>query len=97
LFIAAVNSCIMTTFLAYAERNKLDFKSYKSDAEGVLEIADNKFMITEITIRPGIIVKNDPDIEKAKQLIEFSEKNCLISNSIISKVTIIPEIRLENI
>jgi len=94
LFVASVNVCIMTTFLHYAERNKLEFLSYKSDAEGVLEIIDNSFMFSEIKIRPLLEVKKDLDINKAKDLIELSEKNCLISNSIKSKVSVIPEINL---
>ena len=94
LFVASVNVCIMTTFLHYAERNKLEFLSYKSDAEGVLEIIDNNFMFSEIKIRPLLAVKKDSDINKAKDLIELSEKNCLISNSIRSKVSVIPEINV---
>ena len=94
LFVASVNVCIMTTFLHYAERNKLEFLSYKSDAEGVLEIIDNSFMFSEIKIRPLLAVKKDSDINKVKDLIELSEKNCLISNSIKSKVSVIPEINL---
>lgn len=94
LFVASVNVCIMTTFLHYAERNKLEFLSYKSDAEGVLEIIDNSFMFSEIKIRPLLAVKKDSDINKAKDLIELSEKNCLISNSIKSKVNVIPEINV---
>jgi len=94
LFVASVNSCIMTTFLYYAERHKLEFLSYKSNAEGVLEIVDNKFMVSEIKIKPMIVIKNSLDINKAKELIEISEKNCLISNSIRSKVSVIPEINV---
>jgi peroxiredoxin-like protein len=94
LFVASVNVCIMTTFLHYAERNKLEFLSYKSDAEGVLEIIDNSFMFSEIKIRPLLAVKKDSDINKVKDLIELSEKNCLISNSIKSKVNVIPEINV---
>jgi peroxiredoxin-like protein len=94
LFVASVNSCIMTTFLHYAERNKLEFLSYKSEAEAILEIIDNKFMFSEIKVRPLIVIKNSSDINKAKELIELSEKNCLISNSIRSKVSVIPEINL---
>ena len=94
LFIASVNSCIMTTFLYYAERNKLEFLSYKSNAEGILEIIGNKFMFSEIKVRPLIVIKNSLDINKARELIEISEKNCLISNSIKSNVSVIPEINL---
>jgi len=92
LFVASVNTCVMTTFLHYAERNKLDFVAYKSEAEGVLELIENQFMFSEIKIRPLITVRQDSDIDKAKELIVISENNCLISNSIKSWVKIIPEI-----
>ena len=95
LFIASVNSCIMTTFLYYAERKKLEFISYKSEAEGIIEMTENKFIFTEIKIRPFIIIKNSSDIAKAKELIEFSEKNCLISNSIKPKVSVIAGINTD--
>ena len=93
-FVASVNTCIMTTFLHYAERNKLDFVSYKSEAQGVLELVENRFIFSEIKIMPLIEVRQDSDINKAKELISLSENNCLISNSIKSKVTVMPEIIL---
>ena len=94
LFVASVNICIKTTFLYYAQRNNFEFLSYESKAEGVLEIAENKFMFTEIKIRPKILVTSSGQLEKAKELIELSEKNCLISNSIKSKVEVMPEIKI---
>ena len=92
LFLAAVNSCIMTTFLYFAEKRKLEFASYQSKAEGILKSVENKLMFSEVTIKPFISIKNESDIETAKKLIELAENNCLISNSIKSKVKIIPEI-----
>ena len=38
LFTAAVNSCLMTTFLAIAENSKLEYLSFESKALGKLEI-----------------------------------------------------------
>ena len=96
LFIASVNSCLMTTFLHYAERNKLEFISYRSEAEGTLEMLENKFIFTEIKVKPFIIVKNSSDIKSAKELIGLSEKNCLISNSIKSRVIVMPEINIDS-
>ncbi len=93
-FVASVNTCIMTTFLHYAERNKLDFISYKSEAEGILERVDRQFMFSSIKVRPLITVRQESDINIAKDLIKLSENNCLISNSIKSEVTVIPEIIL---
>ena len=93
LFVASVNICIKTTFLYYAQRDKFEFVSYESEAEGVLERVQDKFMFSEIKIEPKITVALKDQIKKAKELIELSEKNCLISNSIKSKIEIIPEIK----
>ena len=95
LLIASVNSCIMTTFLYYAEKDGLEFLNYESEAEGVLEKIENQFIFSGIKIRAKILVKKDPDVQKAKDLIELSKKVCLISNSVKSKVIVIPEINIE--
>lgn len=92
LFIAAINSCVMTTFLSFAEKQSLGFLSYESEAEGVLKFAENKLMFTDITVKPLITVTKASDIEKARDIIGMVEKSCLISNSIKSRVEIIPEI-----
>jgi peroxiredoxin-like protein len=88
LFVASVNVCLMSTFLAVAERAGLGFTSYESAAEGRLEIVEGKFRFTTITIRPTIVLKVGADAAKAKELIEKAEANCMISNSIKTKVTV---------
>ncbi len=93
LFVASVNTCIMTTFLYYIDKEELEFLSYESDAEGILEKVENKFMISTIKIKPKILVKQDADIQKVEKLIELCERSCLISNSIKSKVKVTPEIK----
>jgi len=92
LFVVSVNSCIMTTFLYYCEKEEIEFLSYESEGEGILERVDNTFMISEIKIKPRILVKQKSDIQRVKNIIELCEKNCLISNSIKSKVEVMPEI-----
>ena len=88
LFVASVNVCVMTTFLAVAERAALPFASYESTAEGRLELVEGKLQFTAITIKPTIILKAASDAAKAKELIEKAEANCLISNSIKAKVIV---------
>jgi len=97
LFVASVNVCIKTTFLHYAQRNNFEFLSYESEAEGVLERAEGEFMFSEIKVRPKVVVSSSNQIDEAKDLIKFSEKNCLISNSIKSKVEVIPQIKVKNL
>ena len=92
LFVASANVCLMTTFLAVAERAGLAFSSYASTAEGRLEIVEGKFQFTAITIRPSITLMPGGDAAKAKELIEKAEHNCLISNSMKAKVTLEPTI-----
>jgi len=83
LFVAAVNSCFMTTFLAIAENSKLDFVSFKADAKGKLEKVDGQGLImTEVVLRPKLIISHSRDAERAGCILEKAEKHCLISNSI---------------
>ncbi len=91
-FTAAVNSCFMTTFLAVAENSKLEFTDFKCFAEGKLEKQDSKYLMTEIVLRPEVTIMNESDKEKAERILFRSESACLISNSINSKVTVIPKI-----
>ncbi|MCP9468889.1 MAG: OsmC family protein [Nitrospira sp.] len=93
LFVASANVCLMTTFLAFAERAGLAFSSYESEAEGKLELVEGKFQFTAITLKPTITLQPGADAGKAKELIEKAEANCLISNSMKAQVTLEPVIR----
>ena len=95
LLVASVNSCIMTTFLYYAKREHLDFVSYESNAEGVLEKVDKEFIISYISVKPKVTIKNEEDVDKARRIIKLSDENCLISNSVKSNVEVIAEIRTD--
>lgn len=95
LFIAAVNSCLMTTFLAIADNFKFNFIDFESTASGKLEIVDGKYMISEITLSPVLTIDNDADREKGMKILHKAEAACLISNSIKSKINYEPFITHE--
>ena len=88
LFVAAINSCIMTTFLYYAQKNNLKLSDYRSDAQGIIEMQDFKLIFTEVRVNPEVVVSLEEDLDKAKELINKAEAACLISNSIKSKVLV---------
>lgn len=92
LFTASVASCLMTTFLAIAENSKLEFKDFKCKSSGKLDRIDGKFLMTEVILEPTVTVLNEADKEKAERVLQKSETNCLISNSVNSKITMIPTI-----
>lgn len=93
-FVAAVNSCLMTTFLAIAEHSKLEFKSFHCNARGKLERVDGKYMMSTIELHPVVEIMHEGDREKAMRILEKSEAACLISNSIKSSVHMHPVIAI---
>ncbi len=92
LFVAAVNSCFMTTFLAVAENSKLAFTDFECNAVGTLDRVDGKYSITEVTLSPMLTINDESLKEKGIRVMEMSEKACLISNSITSKVILQPKV-----
>jgi peroxiredoxin-like protein len=85
LFVAAVNSCLMTTFLSIAENSKFEYISFNSKAIGKLEMVDGKYMMSEVTLMPEIEIVDEQQKERAERVLQKSETNCLISNSVKSK------------
>jgi peroxiredoxin-like protein len=93
LFVAAVNSCFMTTFLAIAENSKLEFVSFSADASGKLEKLEGQgFIMTEVVLRPKLLISHARDVERAGRILGKAEKNCLISNSIKTETKLEPEV-----
>ena len=93
LFVAAVNSCFMTTFLAIAENSKLEFVSFSAGAKGKLEKLDGRgFIMTEVVMRPKLRVCHARDVERAGRILDKAEKSCLISNSIKTETRLEPEV-----
>jgi organic hydroperoxide reductase OsmC/OhrA len=97
LFTAAVNSCLMTTFLAIAENSKLEFKSFDSKALGKLEMIDGKYIMSEVTLMPVVTITRPEDKERAERVLQKSEVNCLISNSVKSKIIFQPTVLVESV
>ena len=92
LFTAAVSSCFMTTFLAIAENSNLEFTGLSCPAEGVLGKNEGKYAMTEIILKPVLIIPNEADRERAERIMIKSEKACLISNSITSVIHLEPTV-----
>ena len=81
-----------TTFLATAYWKKLRFDSFECEAEGLLERPGEEFLFTKIIVRPRVTLPPDGDEELARWVLDFAEKDCLISHSIKTDVAMEPEI-----
>jgi len=84
----------MTTFLAIAENSKLDFVSFHCGSTGKLNQVDGKFIMTEVILEPVVVIKDEKDYDRAMKVLSKSEVNCLISNSVKSKVVMNPSVKV---
>jgi organic hydroperoxide reductase OsmC/OhrA len=92
LYVASVNTCFAITFLAIAELSKFDFVRFSSSAVGKLEkVEGSGHEITEIVLKPTIILRDIRDADRAARLFEKAEGKCLILKSIKTIVRLQPE------
>jgi organic hydroperoxide reductase OsmC/OhrA len=92
LLVAAASSCQMLSFLAYAARARIDVHSYVDEAEGVMPEDDKPMRITEIVLRPRIVIAGDADEERVRHFVERAHEACFIANSLRSDIRIEPQI-----
>jgi len=95
LFIASVNSCYMATFLVVAENSKFEFISFDCNSVGIVETINETLAVTQITLKPKVVIKSAQHEEQLKKILEKSNKECLISNSVTTKISLEPIITVQ--
>lgn len=94
LFIGAVESCFMLTFVPMIEKYHLPVEAYFSEASGVLELAAGDYRFTRIVIKPTIVINDATGAGKVLEIVEHARRDCLVANSIRTELTIEPDIVL---
>ena len=100
LFVAALSSCQMLTYLALAARAGVRVVSYMDDAAGTLApgrhpaTGRSVMRIERVLLRPRIEVASGSDTAKAKDLVEKAHETCFIANSVGCEVAAEPEVRV---
>ncbi|HNU57365.1 MAG TPA: OsmC family protein [Flavobacteriales bacterium] len=92
LFTAAAVSCFMTTFLAVAEFSKFTYAGLRCDAEGILDKEEGRFRMTAVLLKPVLRISSEKDRERGLRILEKTKAACLISNSMMSRVTMEPTV-----
>lgn len=92
LFVGALNTCFMTTFLGTAAWKGLEFLSFECRAEGTLERPGKAFLFTRAHLRPRVVLPEEGDEELARWCLEHAKNDCLISHSIRTEVEMTAEI-----
>jgi peroxiredoxin-like protein len=95
LFVSAIETCTMTTFVALAERAGLEVVGYTSEAEGRLERVEGGFRFTRVVVRPRIALSDPAAREAAAEVLHRAHEACLIGRSVRAEVVIEPEFAVE--
>jgi organic hydroperoxide reductase OsmC/OhrA len=84
MFVAALSTCHMLTFLHIARLAGFHAAAYRDQAEGRMEeIAPGKQAVTNVKLQPRIEwVGPEPDEEKLKHMHHEAHETCFIANSI---------------
>ncbi len=82
LFVAAVSSCHLLSYLALCARNSINVLDYRDEATGDLVFdARGGGKFEEIVLRPIVTIANEADRERAMEMHEKAHELCYIANS----------------
>ena len=95
LLLASVQACFLLTLRAIARLSKLEFTNLELDAGGTVDRKEGVTRFTEIVLHPRITVPAGSNRERVLQILEKSEKACLISASLSTPLRLEPEIHEE--
>ncbi len=90
--VAALSSCHMLSFLAYAARKKLVVDTYDDDAVGIMtKNAAGKPWVSRVTLRPHVVFSGPPPSpEQIAALHHAAHEACFIAQSVKTEVVIEP-------
>ena len=82
LFLAAISSCHMLSYLALCARAGIRVVAYEDDAGGTL-VLDGKGggRFEEVTLRPRVTVAEGDDAQRALELHHAAHEQCFIASS----------------
>jgi organic hydroperoxide reductase OsmC/OhrA len=92
LLLMAASSCQALWFLHLAAKARLDVVEYEDDATALMPEDDQPARITEISLRPRIVVAGDASEERIRKLAQTAHEHCYIANSLNAAMTVDPQI-----
>jgi len=95
LFLGAISSCFMTTFLSFAKRKNLAFIKFRCHAEGDVEVVEGKYQFKVVSLYPELHLMEEAQKLLGEELLQRTEKYCLISNSVKTTIILYPAVTVE--
>lgn len=87
LLLSSLSACLMTTFLALAERAKLSVGGYTCRAQGVLEKTKDGIVFTGFSLFVSLKAA-ETEARRLEELVHTAKKYCIVSNSLRAPVAV---------
>lgn len=83
LFVVALSSCHLLSYLAVCARNGIAIVAYEDSASGTMTIRpDGSGKFDEVTLRPVVTISAGADQKRALELHDEAHKQCFIASSV---------------
>lgn len=88
LLVMAASSCQMLWFLHLAAKARIDVVAYEDEALALMPTDEEPVRITEIALRPRIVVEGPASESRIRKLVDSAHERCFIANSLRSDMSI---------
>ncbi|CAA9554518.1 MAG: hypothetical protein AVDCRST_MAG79-2971 [uncultured Thermoleophilia bacterium] len=87
LFLAALSSCTMLSFLSHADHNGVEVQSYRADVSGTIRRrdGDGRYAFVEVRLSPVVRVAAG-QADAARGLTDKAQRDCFISASTTAEI-----------
>ena len=92
LLLMAASSCQMLWFLHLAAKARIDVVEYEDSATALMPTDREPVRITEVVLRPRIVVSGDASEGRVRKLANTAHEHCFIANSLNSTMRIEPTV-----
>lgn len=96
LLAASVSACFMATFLDIAKNFQLDVHAYQGQCFVKLESTNDKYVLSEILLRPIIKLTNELCMLKGYKCVEDAEKASAVKNALKINIEVHPQFEFLN-
>jgi uncharacterized OsmC-like protein len=95
LLLAAVADCFTLTFRAAAQAHHLPWTRMQCTAQGIVDRKDGPTRFTKIHLSVLLTIPVATDNDRARTILEKTERNCLVANSLKSQRTLETAVEVE--
>jgi organic hydroperoxide reductase OsmC/OhrA len=94
LLLMAASSCQMLWFLHLAAKARIDVVEYEDSATALMPTDQKPVRITEIALRPRIVVSGEVSEARVCKLARTAHEHCFVANSLNSQMTLQPTVEV---